>query len=219
MSQMVNILLEQRNDIHSALQELKESNSSERISHLEHEISDLKTYVEDLKLHIESSSGPAKDVACNQGDEVFQEIEDRKRREKNVMVYNISESTEENVEARIQFDTQQVSNLFIGILGDEAPVKVIRVGKKGNKPRPIRVIFANESVVTKILKNRNKISPAAIKVGPDRTFQQRAHFKELKKQLEERNDRGENLVIKYIKGIPKIISQAPRKHTTDKQEN
>lgn len=147
---------------------------------------------------------------------IISEVRDRERRETNIIVYGVPESSSDGEDA----DTQIATNLLRTIKSDDAytlsPDKVRRLGSRrtgaGSRPRPIRVILSSRQEVTSVLRNKNKarnqnrFKDFAIKM--DETPYQRDLLKNCRQSLREREDAGEhNLTIKYIKGIPTIIQK------------
>ncbi|KAL3277322.1 hypothetical protein HHI36_012673 [Cryptolaemus montrouzieri] len=58
--------------------------------------------------------------------------------------------------------------------------KVIHVGKKGTKPRPMKIGLSNSGIARTVLRNESRIMESYgrdISVGPDQTVMQRTHLK------------------------------------------
>lgn len=142
-------------------------------------------------------------------EEVISEMEERKNKAKNVMIFNVMESTSSDIEEKQKHDKIIVEDLVKPILDkpQEYIKKVIRIGKLGDKPRPIKVILQDSDTALKILKNKNRVNLALIKISSDMTIHQRNYLKELRSELERRKNAGENtLTIKYVRGIPTIVN-------------
>ena len=94
--------------------------------------------------------------------------------------------------------------------------KCFRLGKHSKDVcRPLKVTFSNPEIVIHYLSKRhilkdqfNKISMSA-----DRTLKQREYLKQLRNEVSEKISNGHNCRIKYLNGIPKIISISKNGHT------
>lgn len=132
------------------------------------------------------------------------EIEERKTRAKNIMIYNLPES---------QTDDAKVKEIVSTVSDADKVKKIFRVGKTGDRPRPIKVILSDSDTAIQILKNRSRINNPQISVRSDLTTVQRDYLKELRDQLNQRIADGEaNLTIKYVRGIPKIVAKETQKN-------
>lgn len=137
------------------------------------------------------------------------ELEERKRRANNIMVYNLPESTSTNFEDKINDDLTNIITATSNISPDIIINKTIRIGKIGSKPRPLKVILNSSDTVLKILKNKTKLNHPTARVSSDLTSIQRNHILNLRTQLENRKANGEvNLTIKYVHGVPRIVTSA-----------
>lgn len=88
----------------------------------------------------------------------------------------------------------------------------MRIGKyKPDVNRSIKVTFESEETTKLIFRNKNKLTDTDVKIFPDQTPYQQTYFKKLKEELNRRTANGEgNLKIKYIKGVPQIISTSTK---------
>lgn len=152
------------------------------------------------------------------------EMNERTRRSKNIMVFNLAESSASDVKTRMQYDLDSVNRLVSPFLPSFTPVGVrtFRVGKKQpgpEKPRPLKVILSNQSDVAKFISNFSSDVAAqvdqafaTIRVSRDRTPRESKHLLSLKTLLKERESKGEkNLTIKFINNVPQIIAK-PQKN-------
>lgn len=134
-------------------------------------------------------------------------------RSKNIILYGVPEPVSKSLEDRQGRDKSMVVNILNIILADcPAPIKMFRLGKyNANKNRLIKVCFSSEEIVKRLLKIKQNNKEDEIRVFSDQTPQQKAYLKALKVELERRICDGEtNLIIKYIKGLPKIIKAIPK---------
>ena len=100
-----------------------------------------------------------------------------------------------------------------------APVSVKRLGKYNPSAsiskRPIRIVFPTNVIIPKIFRNAKKLKSNEqlkdLAISSDKTpFQLKTH-KKAKDELHERLRNGEtNIVLKYINGLPKIVSTSTK---------
>lgn len=151
-------------------------------------------------------------------EEIITELNERCERSKNLLVSGISEPTSKDPKERQEHDRTMVWNILKSIDPDcVEPKKVFRLGKYNpNKKRPIKACFESQNITKYILRHKSNVKNSEVKIFGDQTPQQQAYMKTLTEELDHRTKNGEiNLRIKYIKGIPKIIS-APSKNSTSK---
>lgn len=98
------------------------------------------------------------------------------------------------------------------------PEKIMRLGKyDGKKTRPVKVCFSTSGTAKVILKNKLNCKDKNIKIYSDQTPNQKLDMENLREELRQRKEKGENdLIIKYIKGVPKIIKPQPKNETLEK---
>lgn len=173
------------------------------------------------------------EVVCQ--DMIMEEIEDRRSREGNVIIYNIPESTATDVNERIDHDKLLVSELVSNIF-PLPPCKVLRLGKKligptantsspmpsgptnadladdNSKPRPMKVIFDfGRPVVEKIFQNFKKLKLGEAKLKRDLTTMQREKIKAVYEELEAKKAAGEkDIFVRFVNNVPKLV-QKPSK--------
>lgn len=196
-----NILLEQ-NKLKTDIAELnKRYNSAEnKIVSLENNIKQIKAdsiNKSDLVFHCE---------------DVLTEMRERNFREKNIIITGIPELKSSITEERLKHDINKVTMLIKSAkVENTCPVHCIRLGKyRPNYSRPIKAIFTSYDQVKNILKNR-RCTEGNVKIYSDNTPQQQKYLNTVKEELELRKGRGENnIIIKYIKGVPKIVEQQPK---------
>lgn len=119
----------------------------------------------------------------------------------------IPELNNKNTNTRKQYDEEQIKKLTTSLYeASPKPDLLIRLGRYiPNKPRPIKVCFNNNETPKLLLRNKTKL-PENIKIYSDQTPSQKLYLDSLKTELYRRIGNGEtNIVIKYIKGVPKIV--------------
>uniref|UniRef100_A0A8D9AIC4 Uncharacterized protein n=1 Tax=Cacopsylla melanoneura TaxID=428564 RepID=A0A8D9AIC4_9HEMI len=140
-------------------------------------------------------------------DAVIQEMEERDRRSRNIIIYDIVEINNDDVNARINHDTDTITKLLKTIDPNAQNCnKVRRLGKKDNndpKPRPILVTLDSKRAAVTILKSARMKKIKTIK--NDLTPIQREKLKSLQDKLKMKHDKGETFwTIKYVKGSPQL---------------
>lgn len=142
---------------------------------------------------------------------IMTELQERMERSKNIVITGVSEPQSENIEMKRENDRCEVKKILSDIHPSyPEPGKIIRLGKyDGKKTRPLKVCFSTSEVAKIILKNKsNYKGNSNIKIYSDQTPNQKQDMTNLREELRQRKEKGESdLIIKYIKGIPKIINQ------------
>lgn len=145
-------------------------------------------------------------------DNLFEELNERERRRSNLMIFNVPESQSADVKVRVESDLQAVKQIM-NVLGVTVEIRgVIRIGRRGGTPRPLKLLLSTRDDVLGCLRNRNRLEGTTYQIGSDLTQKQRLHMKGLKTELKRRVDSGErDLTIRYTDGVPKIIRKSVRK--------
>lgn len=144
------------------------------------------------------------------------ELEERQRRSNNIIVVGISEITEKNLKLRQEYDLLEIMKILKNIYEDcPCPVKTMRLGKYTyGIDRPIRVSFESTDTIKLILRNKFKLT-GEVRVYADQTPSQRSYLKSVKDELLRRERDGESdLIIKYVKGLPRIVKR-PSKNSAE----
>lgn len=135
-------------------------------------------------------------------------------RKNNIIVVGLPESKTKSVMERYEEEKMEIMKILKSIYSDcPQPEKIIRLGKfAADRTRAIKVCFASEEITKAILRNKNCLKNDYIKIFSDQTPRQRKHMQNLIRELDKRIADGEpNLIIKYVKGIPKIITSSEKK--------
>ncbi|CAG9770027.1 unnamed protein product [Ceutorhynchus assimilis] len=128
-------------------------------------------------------------------------------RSKNLMIFNIVENTSNDTNVRVNHDKTHISDLLNRLEAQQVgEYKDVRVGKSGDRPRPIKVIFPDAHAVSQCVRSKYKIRESNIKIKPDLTVMQRGHLKSLFEELDcRKNDALVNLNgIMEIKCLHKV---------------
>lgn len=169
---------------------------------------------ENVELHIKVSALESK--IEKQVANAYEEMKMRIEREKNVIIWGVPEGgTDAKVEEIIETLVKPSTVNFTGCF---------RLGKPHPKrTRPIKVEFKDKNDATLVLRNRKK-APTEIypnlKIKNDRTPTQIKELSALYKEVEIRNNNGENVIIRYFNGIPKItVTERKSGNKRDREES
>lgn len=193
------------------------------------ELPELKSLLNKLLVEVENLKSNLGNNPNLSNEFIINEINERNKRAKNVIFYNIQESNSNQTGERLSYDNKQVNSTIASILVDTdnlpTPLKVIRLGRyQPGKLRPIKAIFESDSIVFDIIRNKNKLThsnpPSTVYISTDRTPYQRDYMKSLKEELMTRTKNGEaGLTIKFIKGTPKIVIANIASNTLNNSHN
>lgn len=188
---------------------------------IQSEIAKLLAKITELENNIQSISninnGTSSEVTSSQMENIIAELNERNIRKTNIILFNVNEQPSAmSKDQRFNKEKSEVSEIVKQVSSEVATenINFHRIGKfndTNNRPRPIKVTLSNEPDVHKLIKNANKLKQSnkfkSISIAFDRTPRQISYYNELKEQLNARIDKGEqNLKIKYIQGVPKIIN-------------
>lgn len=157
--------------------------------------------VDDLKSEVQTLKNNSFPVTNTIDEEMLNEINERNKRSTNIMFHNVPDQRD---------DYNDIKALITKALGEcPAIVRHMRVGKKNkNGINSLKVVFSSPLDVMNILKNKFKLKGSNIYVSPDLTPKQRSYEKNIREELNRRKSHGEvNLQLRYIHGVPKIISK------------
>lgn len=183
---------------------------------------DLKSLIlslqEDIKQLRAATISPVTSTAEDliKSEVIIQEVLERERRRCNVVIFGVAESGSSSRAEREAADVSTVQGVFRSIDATvSANFKTVRLGKfdptKPISKRPIKISLPSPDSVLNILKKsnslRNSLEYPGIAISSDRTPFQQKLFNAVKAELMERKSKGEeNIRIKHINGIPKIVS-------------
>ncbi|KAG8239980.1 hypothetical protein J437_LFUL019330 [Ladona fulva] len=182
-------------------------------------IGELKQLIVELKKEIElMKNGPTAASSTFNYDtmnSVVLEVNDRNRRCKDVIVFGAPEKLEgESVTHDSDF-AKRLVNTVLPNASSNLDFRFTRLGRNAtNKPRTLKLTLSSEEQVFEFLKSFDLLKSSgndfirSLSSSRDRTLMERNYLQTLRSELQIRMDAGEqNLTIKYIKGIPKIISK------------
>ncbi|CAG9762669.1 unnamed protein product [Ceutorhynchus assimilis] len=167
------------------------------IANCETEITNLKTETCSLRKEFDNLQSKAQNF-----EDFFEESRDRTRRECNVIVSGLRQVVDDKAEVQKILTEIGLQNI--------SPKLTFRFGKANTGPKPLKVIFSSSSDAMEVLKAKSRLTSPQYKsvtMKSDLTPRQVQHLSTLRKELQKRTDEGEdNLTIKYIRGVPRIVS-------------
>ncbi|KAK9884128.1 hypothetical protein WA026_005081 [Henosepilachna vigintioctopunctata] len=127
------------------------------------------------------------------------------------MIFNRPESGDPVLNTRIKHDKYSIANILTPAnLSDNEVVRVLRMGKRGVKNRPAKVVFSTPEASKRVLRSRSVIlenCKQKISINADQTPSQRTYLSDVRNRLDQRRQAGEDdLALKFINGKPTIIS-------------
>lgn len=157
---------------------------------------------------IENKLTSEKNIAIDPNN-IIKEINDRKRRESNVIALGIAESKKTVGNDRLEDDKISLSTALPAELSVKIPnFKIRRLGRPTtDRPRPLLIETRSVVDARDILKlNHREGSTVAFK--PDLTPAQQSHLKNLRSQLDTLIKNGDtSKTIKYVQGVPQIVNK------------
>ncbi|KAJ3660130.1 hypothetical protein Zmor_004600 [Zophobas morio] len=179
-------------------------------------LDDLKTtfqqQINDLKSMINNHHQP--NPAQPNFEDVVQEVVERQKRSKNVMIYNVPEQPETmSRDERLMSETTDISNI-LQVASNDVNIANIRLQRLDKfipgRCRPIKVFLQSEVEVLNIVRGAKNLSTRDIyknvRLSFDKTPKQLGNLKLLKSQMLERINNGETgLKIRHFNGVPRII--------------
>jgi hypothetical protein len=141
--------------------------------------------------------------------DLINELVERQSRAQNIILFNLPENS--NNTHNQTSDEDRIKLIFTEMGINFNPIKFFRLGKPSTRPRPIKITLLDTTSVFEVLRAQSKLRLSTdfkdLRFSSDRTIKQREIMSSLRKQLESRRNNGEtNIIIKYIKGNPVIVS-------------
>lgn len=149
-----------------------------------------------------------------QFEELIREVEDRMERKNNLVIYGLPELPGGLTrETRIAGETEGVLKVLKTINPDFSvrELDLNRLGKfnpAAPKARPIKVRMANRAQVFSFLRNSKQLRSSSdysgVSLSVDRTHRQMRYYDEVKSEVEVRKRNGENVELRFIRGVPSV---------------
>ncbi|KAL3268418.1 hypothetical protein HHI36_007531 [Cryptolaemus montrouzieri] len=181
--------------LQARVNELHDSTAELRVSS---DVEPLRAAIEELKSEqiVAESPDNISEMALN-------EMSDRLSGAKCFMVFNLMESSATNLEDKIDTDKKALKKLFDDMY--DRIEKVVRVGKRGPKPRPLRVVAVSADVVERVMRGKPFLRNSDLHVDRDLSVKQRQQKNETLIELNQRKQNGENIGLKYSEEVPRIV--------------
>jgi len=123
------------------------------------------------------------------------------------MIHNVPESSAEDGLTRKNHDVDFVTQMCQTQFNTKVMInKAFHLGKKGAKPRLLKIGLSSDAEKSAILKNSTKlrnpnVSPVYKSITPDLTPKEQDLNKKLRSELKERNKEGQSFQIKNRKTV------------------
>jgi len=158
-------------------------------------------------------------------DNILEEMNDRERRRKNVVMYGVKESDKAEGRQRLEDDKREINNIFtvldVNLSVEDDAEFCRRIGPRGENARPLVCGFYTEWGKNTLLKYAKRLEGtelSTISIAPDLTRQQRKAEMELEQEAIRKNeelddeDRSKNLEWQVVgrKGQRRLIKTVRR---------
>ena len=120
---------------------------------------------------------------------MVEECREREKRRNNMIVFNLEESQDENE------DVASMKNILKSIEAVVPLVKLVRLGKKGDRSRPLRITTGSEEEKTRVLRAAAKLRKTKYKniyISSDLTPLERERRRKLVVEMKEKNRQAED---------------------------
>lgn len=132
------------------------------------------------------------------------ELMERQKRSSNIVIFNMPESDN---------DVNAAKQVFSNLINRNIDIQTAsRVGKKNKRGiRALKVILKDSVTAYELLRcKKDPLKERGIYISADLTPSQRTHLNKVKAELSERKNNGEqNIMLKYVNNIPKIVIKKP----------
>jgi hypothetical protein len=158
-------------------------------------------------------------------EETVKELKEKKKRENNLIIYNIPESQNEEKTERVKDDIKHIEKLM-SILTvdctDQTQGKPVRLGDQkmvdDGKTRPVLIRFKENKIKKDIFKNVKNLKETeepykSFAISNDLTLKERDKYKKLKEELKEKNEANTSGNTRFkIKGPPwnPVLVEVPK---------
>ena len=183
-----------------------ESRLSQKIDDIEKCLKSYHTSLEEMECSDQPSASQTitTDSVASIAATLVNEEKEKERRQLNLVLHNIEESSSSDGSKRKDEDIQRVKSIFEKYLDVSVSItKAFRIGRKGAKPRLLKIAVSSVEERISVLRNKMKLrgsgNPEDVRkvfVTPDLTPAEQAKNKALRAQLAEMNKEGNNYRIK-----------------------
>ncbi len=166
-------------------------------------IPEMKTFIKNQQKMNEEMQKKLQDQSSNAAKVSVKELRDREERKSNLILFNMPESTSEDITIRKEEDQKHLTELCKILEVEHIFVKPVRLGKKTEKNRPLKITASDPSATNDLLRAAKKLANVEdssiykkVGINKDMTFlereERRALVKEKNKKMQEAADRGQH---------------------------
>ncbi|MCY3929439.1 MAG: hypothetical protein OXG81_14325, partial [Acidobacteria bacterium] len=161
---------------------------------------DIEETSDDNQSNVITLKSPIENLASS----IIKEQNEKEKRQMNLVLYNIPESVQEEAHIRKQEDIVKVSSLLDSYLGVKVSINnAIRIGKRKEKPRLLKITVGSLQEKNMILRNKIKLreqkNPENIRkifINVDLTPLEQRRNRQLRDKLKEMNKNTNRYIIK-----------------------
>jgi hypothetical protein len=190
------------NSIKSDLNGIKDLLKSliDRVDHLDQRCAQL----EDRCLKLEAND-------CKQTSTIMEEVEMRFKRRKNVIMSGLDLRMDGSLEERKDDDFEKCSDILSGLGVNTREIhEIYRIGRPGRAGRSmVKVKFVTSEAKQSAIRNSRQLrnSHPNVYINPDRTPLQQFQHRNLEKELRNRREAGEDVIIYRNNVVPRASKQ------------
>lgn len=147
---------------------------------------------------------------------IISEIAEREKRKNNIIIFNLPELESGGRDEQLASDKESIQTILGTLNIPSDGVTSTRLGKfdptQRIRKRPLKLKLRNHDEVISVLRDTKKIKEIekfkSVSLSKDRTPLQTSFYNNLKRQLKERLDAGEqDLYIRHFNDVPKIVKR------------
>ncbi|KAJ8685084.1 hypothetical protein QAD02_020877 [Eretmocerus hayati] len=206
--QLIDIITRSNKDLNNQLSEMLKDELktlSSKLDEIGNRVSNNEEQVESHSENIERIESDLQSHTPSNEEELLMELNDRMRREKNVIIFNMPGATSAND------DRTKICEFLSGAPFDISSIHTTRLGKQSassQHTRPLKVFLKSSDEVIWAMKQFKSLTGKNISCKRDKTLSQRTQLKCLYNELNNRKSKGElNLIIRYVNNIPRIVQK------------
>ncbi|KAK9723426.1 hypothetical protein QE152_g19205 [Popillia japonica] len=169
----------------------------------------------DINLSLKSATTRASDTFTF--DEFMFEVEERRRRENNLVIFNLEDTNSRDNDIKPAKEVIHVLNPSINIPSETG---CHRLGREylPDKRRPLKITVASLDEIKAIMRNARKLKQFAgeskIFISRNLTPRELDAKNRVLSDFRARRDKGENVFLKYSFGIPKVMQKKLENYPT-----
>lgn len=150
-------------------------------------------------------------------EEIISELDDRQSRKQNIIIFGVPEQRSDLGKEERQLAEEAAVDDILKVVSPDVNYRQLqrfRLGRfnlNATRPRPLKIKLECEKFVHDVIRRaktlKNSPNHNNISLAFDKTFRQIAYYNKVKTQYNERVNKGENNIsIKFVRGIPKIVN-------------